>query len=146
MIRLPPKSTQGRTLFPYTTLFRGLRLLHGRAGAGQALDRLAGDAPDLGGGALEEELAHEPDPRRPAARDRGDVILNWRARRAGIAGIVAGRDGEAERHVLHAAGHEPDVVLRVAERHHAARADAAERRLEPDEPAVGRGAHVGADR
>src|SRR5216117_3900269 len=39
MIRRPPRSTQGRTLFPYTTLFRSERceivgqLGHGRCGA-----------------------------------------------------------------------------------------------------------------
>src|SRR5216117_2407170 len=32
MIRRPPRSTQGRTLFPYTTLFRSRRGAHPQAG------------------------------------------------------------------------------------------------------------------
>src|SRR5213596_2374152 len=69
MIRRPPRSTQDRTLFPYTTLFRSVvddraalvgeepvaRLTHGKAGdvaRDKAIERGTGAA------ALEEELAH----------------------------------------------------------------------------------------
>src|SRR3546814_9771260 len=41
MIRRPPRSTRTDTLFPYTTLFRSIPLVHADAGA-LFLDKLAG--------------------------------------------------------------------------------------------------------
>src|SRR5262249_23522040 len=64
----------------------------------------------------------------------------------GMVGMGTGEDGEAEGDVLDVSGHEPDVVLGVAERHHAPGADPAERRLEPHQPAVRSRSNVRADR
>src|SRR5213596_1260031 len=43
MIRRPPRSTQDRTLFPYTTLFRSLGAAERRAGDPAARDQQARD-------------------------------------------------------------------------------------------------------
>src|SRR5216117_1600995 len=60
MIRRPPRSTQGRTLFPYTTLFRSLQR---RVPRPMLFDRKR----HRGGGLARAD--HE----RPARRRRGEV-------------------------------------------------------------------------
>src|SRR5213595_339460 len=87
MIRRPPRSTQLRTLFPYTTLFRSPRAAH-----------LQGGRPALGqddGPARRHHAAGGAHRRAPAQPQGGDAAVLLRQRAAHAAG-KPGRDARAD--------------------------------------------------
>src|SRR5213596_905005 len=102
MIRRPPRSTQDRTLFPYTTLFRSLGLGHVLARAD--LDRDRPDRARVGLTRAEDLLLRGRD------RDQDDVVLVLAPR--ALAFAIEHAD-HCERHLL-----DPDDLahgLRLAE-------------------------------
>src|SRR5437867_208451 len=80
------------------------------AGAGQAGDRRRCDAHNLVRRALKEAIPQNADARGVPARDGFEVVGHRGARRAWIVAIVSRRDLEPQRDVLHAPGHEADVI------------------------------------
>src|SRR5216117_2988921 len=93
MIRRPPRSTQGRTLFPYTTLFRSLRRLVGVRLLCDVLRRRAPAAAQGGGsGSAVQDvgLSGDPDRLHPVlalARDQHGVGAAARRGRRGGADL-----------------------------------------------------------
>src|SRR3546814_6276354 len=111
MIRRPPRSTRTDTLFPYTTLFRSLRL-DGDAAAMQ-LDQLAADAeaeaaalaaPDAGIG-LPERLEQS---RQVVGGNAKAGIADLQQDAAVGAGRAADGDMAARRRALHRIGTQVD--------------------------------------
>src|SRR5216117_3014166 len=86
MIRRPPRSTQGRTLFPYTTLFRSHELLHAltqrrdlgaadvkAVGALEQMDQLAPAGTPVCG-ILETRIFRQAEALGPRRHIRGDGV------------------------------------------------------------------------
>src|SRR5213596_898574 len=115
MIRRPPRSTQDRTLFPYTTLFRSPVNLHG---AGTEVVRLYA----LGGAqsATRFEVAGEPGAPVLARRDEvKEVLVNLleNARNAGARRVTVGIHDGGRRLAVEDDGRgiPPDAMTRVFE-------------------------------